>query len=136
MTWKWICLSLTSRMVSWYKNKIVQADVSNCMRQFLNCFGTKHTHSSIPGLKGEALFFELKFFVVSMDHRLIVRIRILICNTNLYTVICYVNLNVYDFICMNVHKFEQINLYIKWFFCTILHVQICIYKFVHINLYM
>ncbi len=41
-------------------------------------FGTKHTHSCIPGLKGEALFSKLCFFAVSADRRL-VRIRILLC---------------------------------------------------------
>jgi hypothetical protein len=40
------------------------------------CFGTKRTHSCIPGLKGEALFLKLRcFFGVSANHRL-VQIRI------------------------------------------------------------
>jgi hypothetical protein len=50
-------------------------------------FGTERTHSSIPGLKGEALFLKLpSFFGVSADHRL-VRIRIRICNKNSLTLI-------------------------------------------------
>ncbi len=40
------------------QNKIVQARVSNCMCQCLNCFCTKRTHSRVPGLKGEAHFLE------------------------------------------------------------------------------
>jgi hypothetical protein len=36
MAWRWICISLESWMVSWYKNEIVRAGVSNCMRQCLN----------------------------------------------------------------------------------------------------
>jgi hypothetical protein len=33
-------------------------------------FGTKRTHSCIPGLKGEALFLKLQsFFAMSADHR-------------------------------------------------------------------
>jgi hypothetical protein len=62
MAWKWIRISLKSWMVSWwcwYKNKIVQARVSNCMHQCLKCVCTKRTHSRVPGLKGEALFSEL-----------------------------------------------------------------------------
>jgi hypothetical protein len=35
MAWKWIRISLESWMVSWYKNQIVQAGVSNRMRQCL-----------------------------------------------------------------------------------------------------
>jgi hypothetical protein len=52
MAWKWIRISLESWMVSWYKNEIIRAGVSNCMRQCLNVFGTKHTHSRVPGLRG------------------------------------------------------------------------------------
>jgi hypothetical protein len=33
MAWKWIRISLKSWMVSWYKKEILQASVSNCMRQ-------------------------------------------------------------------------------------------------------
>ncbi len=36
------------------------------------CFGTKRTHSRVPGLKGEALFSNLQsFFSVSADRRLV-----------------------------------------------------------------
>jgi hypothetical protein len=49
------------------------------------CFGTKRTHSRVPGLKGEALFLKLpSFFGVSADRRL-VRIRTLICIIRVYT---------------------------------------------------
>ncbi len=40
----------------WYKHEILRAGVSNCMRMCLIFFGTKHTHSFVPGLKGEAFF--------------------------------------------------------------------------------
>ncbi len=54
------------------QNKDVRAGVSNCMHQCLNFFGTKRTHSHVPGLKGEALFLEHKvFFVVSANRRLV-----------------------------------------------------------------
>jgi hypothetical protein len=50
-------------------------------------FGTKRTHSRVPGLKGEALFSKLKsFFGVSGDCRL-VRICILIVPYELHTLI-------------------------------------------------
>jgi hypothetical protein len=60
---------------------------SQCLESHVSVsqiFGTKHTHSCIPGLKGEAFFLKLlSFFGVSANPRL-VRIRILICNTNPY----------------------------------------------------
>jgi hypothetical protein len=40
----------------WYKHKILRAGVSNCMCMCLIFLGTKHTHSFVPGLKGEAFF--------------------------------------------------------------------------------
>ncbi len=52
------------------------------MSQF---FGTKRTHSRVPGLKGEALFSKL-LSSVSADRRS-VRIRILICITSSHTLI-------------------------------------------------
>ncbi len=42
----------------WYKTKIVQAGVSNCMRTCLIFFGTKRTPSFVPGRKEEALFLD------------------------------------------------------------------------------
>jgi hypothetical protein len=72
MAWKWIRISIESWMVSWYKNKIVRAGVSNCMSQCLNFFGTKCTHSLVNWLKGEAFFLTfLCFFGVSADRRLV-----------------------------------------------------------------
>ncbi len=44
----------------------------------------KRTHSRVFGLKGEVLFLELCFFVVSADCRL-VQIHVLICIINLHT---------------------------------------------------
>ncbi len=41
-------------------------------------FGTKCTHSRIPGLKGEALFSKLKSFFAMSANRRSVQIRILI----------------------------------------------------------
>ncbi len=61
--WKWIRISLESRMVSWYKNEIVQAGVSNCMHHCLNFSLLKRTHSRVPWLKGEAIHFS-SFFTV------------------------------------------------------------------------
>ncbi len=59
-----------------YKSQIsdgVLAQKQNCMSQCLKSyvsvsqfFGTKHTHSSIPGLKGEALFLKLLRFLVCL----------------------------------------------------------------------
>jgi hypothetical protein len=39
-----------------------QNRMSLCLKSYTTClklFGTKHTHSCIPGLKGEAFFLEL-----------------------------------------------------------------------------
>ncbi len=47
----------------WYKHEILQASVSNCMHMCLIYFGTKHTHSFVPGLKGEAFFPDFHFFL-------------------------------------------------------------------------
>jgi hypothetical protein len=81
------------------------------MRQCLNCFGTKRTHSSVPGLKVEALFLELLvFFIVSADCRL-VQIHILIC-------------------------IIQTCIHVKLYKKQILHIQINVYKFLYTNSYM
>ncbi len=83
MAWKWVRISLKSWMVSWYKNKIVRAGVSNYIRH-LNYFGTKRTHSRVPGLNGEALFLEQVFSLclpIVDQYKFIV----LICIMNLYT---------------------------------------------------
>ncbi len=47
----------------WYKNEIIRAGVSNCMCKCLIFFGTKRTHSFVPGLNEEALFHTSKFFL-------------------------------------------------------------------------
>jgi hypothetical protein len=62
MAWKWICISLKSWMVSWYKNNIIQASVSNCMRQ---CFNFLVLNIHIPtylGSRGKPFFETSKFF--------------------------------------------------------------------------
>jgi hypothetical protein len=48
-----------------------QNRVSPCLK----LFGTKFTHSHVPGLKGEPLFLDFVFFALSADLRL-VQIRI------------------------------------------------------------
>jgi hypothetical protein len=66
-----------------YKSQIldgvlVQVQKQNCTSRCLKShasvsqfFGTKCTHSRVPGLKGEALFFETSFFGVSSNSRLV-----------------------------------------------------------------
>ncbi len=62
MAWKWIHMSLESWMVSWYKDKIAQAGVSNCMRLCLNFLVLNEHIPRIPGLIGEVLFSKLNSF--------------------------------------------------------------------------
>jgi hypothetical protein len=77
-------------------------------------FGTKRTHSRIPGPKGEAPSLKLLFFGVSADHRLV-----RICTYHfvlykfthvklheIYMLICFL----YNFICMN-YECVFMNLY-------------------------
>ncbi len=55
-----------------------QNPMSCCLKSHASVsqfFGTKRTHSRVPGLKGEALFSKLRSFLVSADRRL-VQIRI------------------------------------------------------------
>jgi hypothetical protein len=47
----------------WYKNKIVQAGVSNWICMYLIIFGTKRTHSFVPRLKEEASFKTFQVFL-------------------------------------------------------------------------
>jgi hypothetical protein len=65
-----------------YKSRILdgvlvqkQNRTSQCLKSHVSVsqfFGTKRTHSRIPGLKGEALFSKLSsFFGVSADRRLV-----------------------------------------------------------------
>ncbi len=63
--WKWIRISLESQMIVLMDLVLRQNHMSPClkfMRMCLNFFGTKHTHSHVPGLKEEALFWTYKFF--------------------------------------------------------------------------
>ncbi len=62
MAWKWIRISLKSRMVSWYKNEIVRAGVSNCMHQCLNFLVLNvHIPASL-GLRGKPFYRNRSFF--------------------------------------------------------------------------
>ncbi len=56
MAWKWICRSLESWMVSWYKNKIIWAGVSNCIRQCLNFFVLNVHIPAYLGWRGKPIF--------------------------------------------------------------------------------
>ncbi len=57
MAWKWIRMSriLDGVLV---QNEIVRAGLK-LHASVSQCFGTKRTHSRVPGLKGEALFLKL-----------------------------------------------------------------------------
>jgi hypothetical protein len=71
----------------WYKHKILQAGVSNCMRMCLIYFGTKHTHSFVPELKGEAFFWTSKFFSLVPASIISVRISFSKCQIFIFLVI-------------------------------------------------
>jgi hypothetical protein len=97
MAWKWIRISFESRMVSWYKNEMVRAGISNCMRQCLN-FLILNVH--IPAYLGK----RASVFLLSVDRRLV---QIRIYQFVLYKV-THVNLIckfvfLYDFVCMNLY---------------------------------
>ncbi len=62
MAWKWIRISLKSRMVSWYKNKIVRAGVSNCMRQCLNFLVLNVHIPAYLGSRGKPFFWNFEVF--------------------------------------------------------------------------
>jgi hypothetical protein len=115
MAWKWIRISLESWMVSWwfwYKNKIVQAHVSNCTVHVSNIL-VPNIHTPVYlGSRGKPFFWNSEvFFVVSADCRL-------------------VRFCIYKFV---LYEFTHINLYVNLFFYTISYAQICTYKFVQIN---
>ena len=67
LAWKWIRISLKSWMVSWYKNKIVRAGVSNCMgQQHLN-FLVLNVHSpAYLGSRGKTFFQTLDVFLLCL----------------------------------------------------------------------
>jgi hypothetical protein len=56
MAWKWIRISLESWMVSWYKNEIVQAGVSNRMRQCISFFVLNVHILAYLGSRGKPFF--------------------------------------------------------------------------------
>jgi hypothetical protein len=66
-----------------------QNRMSQCLKLHASVsqfFGTKRTHSHVPGLKGEALFFWNCFFhCVSADRRLVQILYTNLYCTNLYT---------------------------------------------------
>ncbi len=66
MAWKWICISLESRMVSWYKNKIVRAGVSNCVRQCLNFLVLNVHIPTYLGSRGKPFFRNSKVFLLCL----------------------------------------------------------------------
>jgi hypothetical protein len=97
-------------MVSWWfgtKTKSYEP-VSQIVWPVSQLFWYQCTHSHLPGLKGEALFFRThKFLLLSADPRLV---QICIYKSSL-----------------QIHT----HYYVNWFICTILYVQICIYKYAH-----
>ncbi len=103
MAWKWICISLKYRMVSWwfwYKNEIIQARLKS-YGPFLNFLVLNVHIPAYLGSRGKSFLWDSEvFFVVSADRSLVQ--------------IC-------------IYKFTQINLYVNSFFYTIFYVRICIY---------
>jgi hypothetical protein len=85
MAWTWIRISLKSWMVSWYKNEIVQAGVSNCMRQCLNFLVLNIHVPAYLGSRGKPFFQNFEVFLLCLP---IVDQYKFVCN-NLY--------------CMNLH---------------------------------
>jgi hypothetical protein len=66
MAWKWIRISLESWMVSWYKNKIVQASVSNCMCQCLKFLVLNVLIPAYLGSRGKPFFQNFKVFLLCL----------------------------------------------------------------------
>ncbi len=64
--WHGICISLVSRMVSWYKNEIVRAGVSNRMCQCL-IFLVLNVHIPVYlGSRGKPFFQNFEVFLVCL----------------------------------------------------------------------
>jgi hypothetical protein len=66
MAWKWIH---KSRILDGVLMVLLQKQNRTCpclksYGPYHKCFGAKRTHSCVPGLKAEALFFEHQFFLV------------------------------------------------------------------------
>ncbi len=104
--------SCKSRILDGVPMVLVQKQIctSPCLKSYgpcLNFFGTKRTHSRVPGFKGGALFLELSFFLLSAD-----RILVQICT--------------YGFL---LYEFTHIDLYVNSFF-----IRFCMYQFVYTNL--
>jgi hypothetical protein len=66
MAWKWIHISLKTWMVSWYKNEIVWANVSNCMSQCLSCLVLNVHISAYLGSRRKPFFQNLAVFLVCL----------------------------------------------------------------------
>ncbi len=82
MFWGWLYGMEMDSYKSWILDGVLvqkRNRMSRCLKLHLSVsqfFGTKCTHSHVPGLKGEALFSKLQsFFAMSADRRS-VRIRI------------------------------------------------------------
>jgi hypothetical protein len=71
MAWKWICISLESWMVSWYKKK-KDEPVSRIACVSVKFFLVLNVHIPVYlGSRGKPFFGTLSFFIVSADCRLI-----------------------------------------------------------------
>jgi hypothetical protein len=68
MAWKWIRISLESRMVSWYKNEIIRAGVSNCMRQCLNFLLLNVHIPAYMGSRGKPFFLNFEVFLLCLSY--------------------------------------------------------------------
>jgi hypothetical protein len=67
MAWKSICISLDSWMIALMDLVQRQNPTSTCLKSHAylsHFFGTKCTHSLVPGLKGGALFPDFLVFSV------------------------------------------------------------------------
>ncbi len=118
LAWKWIRISLESRMGCPDGSGTQTNHTSWCLKLHVSvsqCFGTKRTHSHAPGLKGEAFFSKLQVFLV-----------------------CLPIVDQYEFVYSNLYYTNSQTLFklCKFIFYMILSVWICIYKFIHINLNM
>jgi hypothetical protein len=99
---------------------MVLVQTQNCTSQCLKLhgsvsqfFGTKRTFPR-NWAQGGSPFFETPVFSVCLP------------------IVDYYKF-IYKFV---LYKFTYINLYVNSFFNTILHVRICMYELIHINLYM
>ncbi len=152
MAWKWICISLKSWIVSWYKNEIVRADVSNCMCQCHNFLVLNVHIPAYMGSMGKPFFRNFEVFLLCLP--IVDQYKFVYTNlyyTSSHTLIKCVNLFfiqfcMHGFVCMNLciliciwkSNFTHTNLYIQIHIRIhiVFHIQInIIYEFIHINSY-